>query len=326
MTPLIHFVALSLLLGCQSGKDVGQDDTGTQSECAEAAHFPELSADPANSAYDDPSVEVICSDETIQVLSNGIPGYEFVPVTPNGLSSQDWDWEITRSPEVAAEMTDIPLLGTAGFTVNGIPIYGPNEAEFPDPYGDPVYNEVVDFCLGHTGGTSDYHYHALLIECILANTTVSDDEPSPVLGYSLDGFPIYGPRGCVDAECSEIVEFQSSWETTGDPTTYAWEASECTRETCDEASGSWLDKCNGRTGPDGSYGYHATSTFPYILGCYRGTASDDAGGGQPGGNGGDGPGGESPPDCDGVSEGLPCCGDDICGGPETAENCPANCP
>ena len=35
--------------------------------------------------------------------------------------------------------------------------------------------------------------------------------------------------------------------------------------------------------PDGSYGYHVTSTFPYTLGCYKGTASGSAGSGAPGG-------------------------------------------
>ena len=28
---------------------------------------------------------------------------------------------------------------------------------------------------------------------------------------------------------------------------------------------------NGRTRPTGEYVYHATDTFPYLLGCYRGT-------------------------------------------------------
>jgi hypothetical protein len=46
-----------------------------------------------------------------------------------------------------------------------------------------------------------------------------------------------------------------------------------------------LDPCNGRVGPDGVYRYHATTTFPYVLGCYRGTPSDSAGAGDPGGGG-----------------------------------------
>jgi len=299
MAQLRLVLFLALTTGCGSGNDSGD------SNCAQASHFPALTADPANSEYDDPSVEVSCTDDTVLVESNGIPAYEFVSVTPNGLSSQDWSWEIAREPEISDTMTDIPLLGTAGFTVNGIPIYGPNEGEFPDPYGDPVYNEIMDYCLGHTGGNADYHYHALLAECILANTEWVAGEPSPVLGYALDGFPIYGPWGCTDESCTEVVEFQSSWDTVGDPTTYAWDANECTKDSCDEASGEYLDRCNGRIGPDGAYRYHATSSFPYILGCFHGTASADSGQGQPGGNG-SGPGGQGPPGCDELPDRADC--------------------
>ena len=34
-----------------------------------------------------------------------------------------------------------------------------------------------------------------------------------------------------------------------------------------------LDACNGRTQPDGTYGYHVTTNFPYIIGCFTGTAT-----------------------------------------------------
>jgi len=180
------------------------------------------------------------------------------------------------------EPTEIPLLGTAAFTLNGIPIFGPNEAERPDPYGDPVYNGIVDMCKGHTGGGGTYHYHALLAECITPDR-VSDGAPSPIIGYALDGFPIYGPFGCLDAECSEVVKFESGWVQTGDPTTYAWD----NHEYMAQDSPTVLDECNGRFGPNGDYRYHATDTFPYILGCYHGVANT-GGGGMMGGGGDDG--------------------------------------
>ena len=40
-------------------------------------------------------------------------------------------------------------------------------------------------------------------------------QPSPIIGFALDGFPIYGPYGCLDEGCSEVVEFKSSWQNTG---------------------------------------------------------------------------------------------------------------
>ncbi|MFM2245158.1 MAG: hypothetical protein RL071_1232 [Pseudomonadota bacterium] len=302
-------------------------DDGASADCPEADAFPTLTADPANSAYPDPELRVRCEDDLLIVESNGIPAYAYVDMTPNGLEAQAHAWSITRSPAVAAAPTEIPLLGTAAFALNGMPIYGPNEAQVPDPYGDPIYNELVDTCLGHTGAAADYHYHALLVACVLMGLDVSADAPDPIIGYALDGFPIYGPRGCLDADCATPVTFQSGWVQTGDPSTYAWDNHTYVGDSADPTV---LDACNGRIGPDGTYRYHATATFPYILGCYAGTPSADAAGagdgGADGGTGGGADGGAGdPPDCSEVEAGRPCCGDGICDGPETADNCAADC-
>ncbi len=255
----------------------------------------------AGNAYPMPSVEVTCTDDTINVVSNGIPHYAFQAVTPNALQAQNHNWSIPRHPVLVDEMTDVPLLGLAAFSINGLSIYGPNEGPFPDPYGDPIYNDIMDWCQGHTGPNGDYHYHALSESCFFDNPALNT--ASPILGFALDGFPIYGPRGCVDADCGEVVTFESSWRQSGDPTTYAWDNYTCDQESCAAARGNQLDRCNGRIGPDGTYRYHATDTFPYIIGCYHGDVSGagNVGGGAPGGGqgpgGGQAPGG-GPPDGD----------------------------
>ena len=98
---------------------------------------------------------------------------------------------------------------------------------------------------------------------------------------------------------------KSGYVKTGDPTTNSWDA--YTYKTS-KATGV-LDACNGRTQPDGTYGYHATTGFPYIIGCFTGTAAITAGraaepmppmGGQPPAGGpppkdGALPGGGQPP-------------------------------
>jgi len=212
------------------------------------------------------------------------------------LAPQDWAWEFPRYPEVAAQTTDIPLLGDAGVAINGLPFYGPNEGAFPDPFGDPIYNELGDDCLGHTANRGDYHFHALLVECLSVGDFAG--QPSPILGYAFDGFPIYGPNGCIDLDCNDVVEFSSSWDIIGDPETYAWDAYEFTERTTPE----YLDECNGRYGPDGSYRYHTSSSFPYIMSCYRGTPTTGAGTETGGGDGGPpGDGGDpqdGPPSCE----------------------------
>ena len=255
------------------------DGDGDPADACPTANFPAVSADPANAAYPDPTLAVYCEGDEVIVEANGIPAYEFVEMTPNPLTEQDWAWHFPRYPEVAAAPSTIPLLGAAGIAVNGLPIYGPNEAQFPDPYGDPVYNQIVDFCKGHTGGQGDYHYHALLVACLTGDTPAG--EPDPVIGYSFDGFEIRGPMGCSDASCTSTVEYQSGWVQTGDPSTYAWDNHEY--QGGDDPT--ILDECNGHVGPAGDYHYHATASFPYILGCYTGTATNNIVGGGGGGGG-----------------------------------------
>jgi hypothetical protein len=117
---------------------------------------------------------------------------------------------------------------------------------------------------------------------------------------------------------------------------YSW----CThrfvdRTTADTSAAKfvYLDRCNGHEGPDG-YAYHATASFPFLLGCYRDEPQTLPGAGAPGGgnggpaggnNGGNqGGGGNAPPPCEPGQSSM-CCGDGVCDGPENAQNCSADC-
>jgi len=220
-------------------------------------------SDGAGASYPKPYLNVYCDKEFVYVRSNGIPNYSFVQTTPNVLKEQDYLWKIPLYPKIASQSSEIPLLGVIGFAVNGLPIYGPNEGPFPDPYGDPVYNKLLDRCLGHTAQRGDYHYHAFELSCLALN--IGNYKESPILGYALDGFPIYGPYGCID-NCTKIIEFQSSWVKKGDPKTYAWD----NYEYISNNDPKYLDKCNGRYDDKLGYHYRATKDFPYLLGCYSG--------------------------------------------------------
>jgi len=120
---------------------------------------------------------------------------------------------------------------------------------------------------------------------------------------------------------------------------YSWCTSRYLAQTDPAPAGSdfvYLDRCNGFEGPDG-FSYHSTSTFPLLVGCYRGQVDRAAqvamapGGGGGGGGGTTGGGantggqnGGNPPAC-APGQTMMCCGDGFCGGPETAANCPADC-
>ncbi len=250
----------------------------------------------AGAGYPATNLEVSCSATLMTVLSNGIPPYEFVAITPNNLQAQNYSWDIPLNATPAVSTSSIALLGPVAIVVNGLPVYGPNEAAMPDPYGDPVANGIMDYCGGHTGPGGTYHNHEMLLSCLMGATPAG--EASPVVGWSFDGFPIYGPMGCLDVACTQVVKMKSGWDTNNyttagcasdavcgstrvcaremvngvetsvcQPKTYAWTNHTFTTK----AGGAYLDQCNGRYGPDGTYRYHMTTTFPYILGCYRGT-------------------------------------------------------
>ncbi|MCB0168553.1 MAG: YHYH protein [Anaerolineae bacterium] len=242
-----------------------------------------------------PQLNVTCTADTVIVESNGIPNFEFVQITPNVLQSQSHHWQFPLHPTMADTPADIPLLGPIGVAVNGLPIYGPNEAPNQD-YGDPYLDQILDYCNGHTGPRGDYHFHARP-DCLFEDM---EGNVSLVIAYAFDGYPILAPYICVDAVCSQTKEVQSSWQRTSNVRN-AWDAHEYIAGSGD------LDQCNGMIGPDGSYRYYATDTFPYFLGCYRGQATVMPG---PGGNGPD--------------PTLPADGNQPAGGGQPGVNPPAN--
>lgn len=109
---------------------------------------------------------------------------------------------------------------------------------------DAAAYEMLDACGGQSDGTFTYHTH-YLTDCLLdALDPCTSGGHSALMGYVLDGFGIYGPRG----EDGTIL-------TSAD-----------------------LDECHGHTHPvlwDGQmtnlYHYHWTYDFPYNVGCFRGT-------------------------------------------------------
>jgi hypothetical protein len=100
----------------------------------------------------------------------------------------------------------------------------------------PLTGEIVSFDRynGHPNQINQYHYH-------FEPLSITSSSRSRLIGVLLDGFPVYGP---IDR---------------------------------DGTTPSNLDACNGHTSVTadfaaGIYHYHATSSVPYISGCFRGTA------------------------------------------------------
>ena len=159
-------------------------------------------------------------------------GYTFSK-NPNSIVEKVYVFKIPIDPKVASMHAPTPL-GAIGVSLNGVPFFnqyaGPNQ---------PLTGEVVSFdrYWGHPAPTGQYHYH---VEPLYLTTVKATK--SSLLGFLLDGFPVYGP------------------EENG--------------ATIDNAK---LDAYHGHTTvtadyPSGIYHYHTTLTDPYINGSgYYGT-------------------------------------------------------
>ncbi|MGG9962565.1 YHYH protein [Ferruginibacter sp. SUN106] len=146
---------------------------------------------------------------------------------PNSIATQNYTFKIPLNPQVNAAHSATPL-GPIGVSLNGVAFFnqyaGPNQ---------PLTNEVVSFdkYWGHPSPTSEYHYH---VEPLYLTTVKASK--SALLGFLLDGFPVYGPE-----------------------------------ENNATVTNAMLDAYHGHTAvtadyPNGIYHYHITNTDPYING------------------------------------------------------------
>jgi len=159
-------------------------------------------------------------------------GYNFVK-NPNSIGEKSYVFKIPVDPKVATNHMPTQL-GAIGVSLNGVPFFnqyaGPNQ---------PLTGEIVSFdrYWGHPAPTGQYHYHVEPLYLTTVKVTKSS-----LLGFLLDGFPVYGPE-----ENGVLVD------------------------------NSKLDAYHGHTSvttdfPSGIYHYHITNTDPYINGSgYYGT-------------------------------------------------------
>lgn len=252
-----------------------------------------------------PRLSVRCTEDEIIIDANAIPTFTMNNTTPNPLRPVRLHHKIPLNPKLAETVTPIAnekgeaLLGDLGVTVTGIPIYGPTEATKPadEIYGSAVYNCLLAMkddslcapgkttkrgCGAHTGPQA-YHYHYIEESCFQGERSliakpweleVDEKKASGIVGYALDGFPIYGMYEHRGGDLQKpVIKLQSSYEKISGKSqeTYAFLAFKYEEKQDKEL---YMDECNGHTHMvDGKlqYHYHATEGFPYIIGCFKGT-------------------------------------------------------
>lgn len=148
-------------------------------------------------------------------------------LNPNRITSQNITFRIPMNP-TEATIKEATGLGAIGIALNGVVFFN----QYAGPNNQPLTSEIDSFDqhLGHPQRTGVYHYH---LEPTYLTSTLG---ASALLGWLLDGFPVYGP-----VEDGERV------------------------------NNSDLDDYHGHNHataeyPNGIYHYHITDADPYING------------------------------------------------------------
>ena len=149
---------------------------------------------------------------------------------PGVPAPEDTKFSLPLNPSKAASPS-CASLGAVGIMKNGVVIYHAADARGEDA----VANEIVDEFGGHPA-KSQYHYHFIPEH---VDTEFLPNGHSGIVGFIIDGFPIYGYLG------------NGGIEMTNDD----------------------LDVCHGHEHDELGYHYHATMEYPYTIGCFTGTVS-----------------------------------------------------
>lgn len=241
--------------------------------------------------------------EARTLLANGIPDHAVGtfpnPNNPTAISEQRVSASFSLSPSLAIGSTVLGgPQGPVGYVLNGVKIDaatagtcddsgrncslagGANGAWEIEALGQAHFDFGVDFNNAHVQPDGAYHYHGMP-EGFLDNLG-ADDTSMTMIGWAVDGFPIYARYGYEDPEDagSAIVAVEGSYQLvqtapSDRPSTdlYALGTFSADWEYV-ENSGD-LDQCNGRYGvtpefPGGVYHYYATDSYPYFQRCVRG--------------------------------------------------------
>ena len=139
------------------------------------------------------------TDTKFYVKTTSIPDHGFLRNPgENTVLAQNFIFEINRTPVEALDKVNTPL-GPIGVAINGVVFFNPRAAltetragvEYEVNAVDDHNSLGIDDGSGHPQEDGIYHYHS---DPKLMYTKDSTTH-SPLLGYALDGYPIYGPYG-----------------------------------------------------------------------------------------------------------------------------------
>jgi hypothetical protein len=188
-------------------------------------------------------------------VQSGTPAYPYYNALPGGsneyptadlipISTYNMESYIPKIPiENPKDASGKVIPGPISSLITGISLYGAvwhaELANSSTSWYNPAAALPLDQCWGHPYN-KQYHLHGYSWKCF---PNQGNAGPSPLFGYALDGYGIYGPRG----EDGQMITNRQ------------------------------LDECHGHTAPvmwDGKmtniYHYHLNREYPYSIGCFHG--------------------------------------------------------
>lgn len=245
-------------------------------------------------------------DSSRKLSANGVPNH----AVTNGnfatkISAQTVSVSFPLAPTAGSTASNVRISGyglngvkfdpntagtcTSGATVSGSTISGCNYAggsgtwlieALPGSVSPWRFDFGVDASNAHVQPNGEYHYHGMP-EGLLAKLNASSSKMT-LVGWAIDGFPIYAAYGYTNAndKSSVIKKLSTSYRTLATP---AASRPLVTSFPMGHFQQDWeyvaglgdLDECNGRTGvtpefPNGTYHYFITDSYPFIQRCTKG--------------------------------------------------------
>ena len=213
--------------------------------------------------------EITITDPGAESATSSTTANSCLEATPDG--SYHLQILIPTSPELLDTPTDLSEISQVGLALDGVTIFG-DAPSVADRGGLPA----LDACGGHIDPSGYYHWH-FGAESIQANlddagadvTCSIEQDPEALIGFSYDGYAIYGPEE-------------------------------------DRAIPTDLDECSGHVSETAEFGtvyhYHLTYDSPNLPSCRVGasansklTSPDGDNVALPDGDSGGGPGAGGPP-------------------------------
>lgn len=222
----------------------------------------------------------------VYVKTSGVPNYYKDGVSVNNAKDLQAVWSLPRTQTPASSGPSVPG-GQMGVMYDGSVFFHPGDAQSYNNAG--VWNRLayyfegvdMDPYNGHSTPDQMYHHH-------FDNLALHDwdsSKHSPIVAYSFDGYPVYGPFGYANTDgTGGITRMKTSYSTksyttrTNGPAVNTQYPIGCFIEDWQYTAGSGhLDDHNGRfcktpEYPNGTYAYFTTvdaslkPVYPYFIG------------------------------------------------------------